>query len=76
MLTMGPCSASVESGDGRGVFAMTPSGQLKMSQLGSYCVTVFGKGAADTDVAQGADVISTSSNAQHSVKNIAGAWVR
>jgi len=71
MLIMGPCSASSESGDGRGVFAMTPNGQLKMPQLGNYCVTVSGKGVADTDVAQGADVTATSSNAQHPVEHIA-----
>ena len=76
MLIMGPCSASSESGDGRGVFAMTPNGQLKMPQLGNYCVTVSGKGVADTDIAQGADVTATSSNAQHPVEHIAGALMR
>ena len=70
---MGPCSASA---DGRGVFAMTPNGQLKMPQLGNYCVTVSGEGVADTDVAQRADITATSSNAQHPVEHIAGALMR
>jgi len=70
VLTMGPCSASAESGDGRGVFAMSANGQLKMPQLGNYCVTVSGPGAADTDVAPQADVTATSSNGQHPVEHI------
>jgi hypothetical protein len=68
---MGPCAASAESGE-QGVFVMSSNGQLKMPLLGNYCVTVSGKGAADTDVAQGADVTATSSNAQHPVEHIAG----
>ena len=71
LLTMEPCSTSVESGDGRGVFAMTPSGQVKMPQLGNYCLTMAGDSAADTDVAQVADVTATSSNAQHAVEHVA-----
>jgi len=71
VLAMGACSSSAEAGDGRGVFAMTPSGQLKMPRLGNYCLTVVGDGAADADVAQGADVAATSSNAQHAVEHIA-----
>ena len=69
---MGACSASAEAGDGRGVFAVTPNGQLKMPRLGNYCLTVVGDGAADADVAQGADVTATSSNSQHAVEHIAG----
>lgn len=69
---MGACSASAEAGDGRGVFAATPSGQLKLPRMGNYCLTVAGDGAADADVAQGADVTATSSNAQHAVEHIAG----
>ena len=55
---------------------MTPSGQLKMPRLGNYCLTVVGDGAADADVAQGADVAATSSNAQHAVEHIAGRSLR
>ena len=73
---MGACSSSAEAGDGRGVFAMTPSGQLKMPRLGNYCLTVVGDGAADADVAQEADVAVTSSNAQHAVEHIAGRSLR
>ena len=69
---MGPCSAAAESGDGRAVFAMMPSGQLKMPRLGNYCLTVAGEGVADADIAQGADVTATSANAQHVVEHIAG----
>ena len=72
MFAMGPCSAPAESGDGRAVFAMMPSGQLKMPRLGNYCLTVAGEGVADADIAQGADVTATSANAQHVVEHIAG----
>ena len=51
---------------------MTPSGQLKMPRVGNYCLTVAGDGAADVDIAQGADVTATSANAQHAVEHIAG----
>ena len=51
---------------------MTPSGQLKMPRVGNYCLTVAGDGAVDADIAQGADVTATSSNAQHAVEHIAG----
>ena len=68
---MEACSASAESGDGRPVFSLTPGGQLKMPRLGNYCVTMAGESAASSDIAQGADLTATSSNGQHSVKNIA-----
>lgn len=68
---MEACSASAESGDGRTVFSLTPGGQLKMPRLGNYCVTMAGESAASSDIAQGADLTATSSNGQHSVKNIA-----
>ena len=42
---MDACSDSVESGDGRSVFAITANGQLKMPRLGNYCVTLLGDGA-------------------------------
>ena len=67
---MEACSASAESGDGRTVFSLTPGGQLKMPRLGNYCVTMAGESAASSDIAQGADLTATSSNGQHSVKNI------
>jgi hypothetical protein len=59
------CSTSSESGDGRTVFSFTPNGQLKMPRLGNYCLTVAGEGAASADIAQGADLAATSTNAQH-----------
>lgn len=65
------CSTSPESGDGRTFFSVSPNGQLKMPRLGNYCLTVLGEGAASADIAQGADLAATSTNAQHSVKNIA-----
>ena len=65
------CSTSSESGDGRAIFAISPNGQLKMPRLGNYCLTVAGEGAASADIAQGADLAATSTNAQHNVKNIA-----
>jgi hypothetical protein len=65
------CSTSVESGDGRTVFSMTPNGQLKMPRLGNYCTTVSGEGAANTNVVQAADLAATSTNAQHAVANLA-----
>ena len=43
---MEPCSISTELGDGRTVFALTPSGQLKMPHVGNYCVSFAGEGAA------------------------------
>jgi hypothetical protein len=43
---MEPCSVSTESGDGRASFSLSPSGQLKMPQVGNYCVTFAGDGAA------------------------------
>jgi len=70
-LSLETCSASPESGDGRTVFAMTPKGQLKMPRVGNYCLTMVGDGVADADVAQGAGLAATSSNAQHAVKNAA-----
>merc|ERR1711904_672756 len=42
-----------------------------MPRVGNYCLTVAGDGAADADVAQGADVTATSSNGQHAVEHIA-----
>jgi len=69
MLAMAPCSTS--AGDGRDVFAMTSSGQLKMPRVGSYCLTVAGEGAVDANIAQAAEVTATSSNAQHAVEHIA-----
>merc|ERR1719158_2760589 len=42
---MEPCSVSAESADGRASFALSPSGQLKMPQVGNYCVTFAGVGA-------------------------------
>ena len=65
------CSVSVESGDGRTVFSMAPSGQLKMPRLGNYCVTVGGEGAASANIARSADLAATSTNAQHAVSNLA-----
>lgn len=69
VLSMGPCGAA-ETGDGRGIFAMTPGGQLKMPRVGNYCLTVAGDGAADVDIAQGAEVVATSSDAQHTVDHV------
>ena len=43
---MEPCSASTESGDGRTIFSLSPSGQLKMPHVGNYCVSFAGEGAA------------------------------
>lgn len=71
VLAMAPCSTSAENGDGRDVFAMTSSGQLKMPRVGTYCLTVAGDGAVDANIAQGAEVTATSSNAQHAVEHIA-----
>lgn len=68
---MEACGASAESGDGRTVFSLTPGGQLKMPRLGNYCVTMAGEGAASSDIAQGADLTATSTNAQHNAKSIA-----
>ena len=67
---MDECSASAESSDGRTTFSITPNGQLKMPRLGNYCVTMLGDSASDVDVARGADVAATSSDAQHVVKSI------
>ena len=67
---MEACSTSPESGDGRTVFAATANGQLKMPRVGNYCLTMAGDGASDADVAPGAGLVATSSNAEHAVKNI------
>lgn len=72
-LAVATCSSSVESGDGRTAFSMTPNGQLKMPRLGNYCLTLSGDGASDADAAQGADVVATSSDEGHGVRNIANA---
>ena len=42
-----------------------------MPRVGNYCLTMVGDGVADADVAQGAGLAATSSNAQHAVKNAA-----
>jgi hypothetical protein len=63
------CSSSAESSDGRSVFSAAPNGQLKMPRLGNFCVSMVGEGAAQSDVALGADVSATSSNAQHAARN-------
>ena len=67
---MDDCSKSAESADGRTVFAITPSGQLKMPRLGNYCVTMLGDGASDVDVARGANFASTSSDSLHGPKSV------
>ena len=67
---MEKCSTSPESGDGRTVFAPTANGQLKMPRLGNYCLTMAGDGASDADVASGAGLVATSSNAEHAVNNL------
>jgi hypothetical protein len=64
------CSILPDSGDGRAFFTVTPNGQLKMPRLGNFCLTVMGEGTSAADIAQGADVVATSSNAGHIVKNI------
>merc|ERR1711904_707925 len=51
-LAMEECSANAESTDGRTVFAMTASGQLKMPRLGNFCVTMLGDGASARAVVQ------------------------
>lgn len=63
------CNASPEAGDGRSVFSMTPSGQVKMPRMGNFCLTIAGDGAVEVDAAPSADVSATSSSAQHIVKN-------
>jgi len=70
-LDLETCSDSAESGDGRTVFALTPKGQLKLPRVGDYCLTMAGDGVSDSDVARGAGLAATSSNAQHAVKNVA-----
>lgn len=70
ILQMQECSSSVESGDGRSVFATTPTGQIKMPRLGNYCLTMSGDGAAKLDIGAGADVSATSSSAQHMASSI------
>ena len=65
------CGSLSESGDGRSVFSLTPSGQLKMPRLGNYCVTLAGESAAGQDIAPSAAITATSSAGDHHVKNIA-----
>lgn len=67
---MQECSSSVESSDGRSVFATTPTGQMKMPRLGNYCLTMSGDGASRIDIASSADVSATSSSAQHMASSI------
>jgi hypothetical protein len=67
---MDVCSASPSSGDGRSVFAIAPSGQLKMPRIGNYCVTLRGASASEVDVAKQADIEATSSDDQHDVSKI------
>jgi hypothetical protein len=69
-IQMEECSSSVESSDGRSVFATTPTGQMKMPRLGNYCLTMSGDGAARIDIASSADVSATSSSAQHMASSI------
>ena len=69
-LQMQECSSSVESGDGRSVFATTPSGQIKMPRLGNYCLTMSGDGATKLDIGPSADVSATSTSAQHAANSI------
>ena len=69
-LQMEECSTSVESGDGRSVFATTPSDQIKMPRLGNYCLTMSGDGATKLDIGPSADVSATSTSAQHSANSI------
>ena len=68
-LSMEKCDFSAEAGDGRSVFQMTSNGQIQMPRMGSFCLSMVGDGAADADVALGADVSAASSSAQHAVKN-------
>ena len=48
---------------------MTANGQMQMPRMGNFCLSMVGNGAAEADVALGADVSATSSSAQHVVKN-------
>ena len=66
---MEKCDFSAEAGDGRSVFQMTANGQMQMPRMGNFCLSMVGNGAAEADVALGADVSATSSSAQHVVKN-------
>lgn len=50
---------------------MAPNGQVKMPRMGNFCLTMVGDGAAEADIAPGADASATSSNAQHAIKNAA-----
>jgi len=68
-LGMDICSHDAASSDGRTVFAVSGNGQLKMPRIGNYCLTLVGD--SDADVAQGANIAATSSNAPRVVKNIA-----
>ena len=67
-LTMEACSIAAEAGDGRSVFLLSPNGQLQMPRLGNFCLSMAGDGALEANVALGADVAATSSNAQHAAK--------
>ena len=67
-LTMEACSIAAEAGDGRSVFLLNPNGQLQMPRLGNFCLSMTGDGAVEANVALGADVAATSSNAQHAAK--------
>ena len=67
-LTMEACSAAAEAGDGRSVFLLKSNGQLQMPRLGDFCLSMAGDGAVEANVALGADVAATSSNAQHAAK--------
>jgi len=72
-LAMDVCSTSAASGDGRTIFAPSPNGQLKMPRLGNYCLNLVGDSPASADVAKGAEIAATSTNAEHAVKNIVDA---
>ena len=67
---MQSCSSSSSSGDGRSSWAFQPNAQLKLTQMGNFCLTMVGEAGADQDEAMGAEISATSSQHGHSVQNI------
>merc|ERR1740121_1190574 len=69
-IIMQPCSSSSSSGDGRSSWTFQPNSQLKLTQMGNFCLTMVGEASADQDEAMGAEISATSSQHGHFVENI------
>merc|ERR1719188_1705883 len=48
-IVMQPCASSNDMGDGRSSWAFQPNAQLKMTQMGDFCLTMVGEVGADQD---------------------------